>query len=47
MSEDQGMFGYFKKLSLNIIMFKFEDKPIKNNKITANNSQTKMKTSII
>jgi hypothetical protein len=47
MSEDQGLFGYFKNLSVKIIMFKFEDKPFKNNKITANNSQTKMKISII
>jgi hypothetical protein len=46
MSEGQGLSGYFKGLSLKIIMFKFEDNPFKNNKVTANNSQ-KMKISII
>jgi hypothetical protein len=47
MSEGQDLFGSFKKLYLKMIMFKFEDKPFKNNKVTANNSQTKMNISII
>jgi hypothetical protein len=41
MSEGQGLSGYFKELSLKIIMFKFEDNSFKNNKITANNSKNK------
>jgi hypothetical protein len=41
MSEVQGLSGYFKGLSLKIIMFKLEDNPFKNNKVTANNSKNK------
>jgi hypothetical protein len=41
MSEGQGLSGYFKGLSLKIIMFKFEDNPFKNNKIIDNNSKNK------
>jgi hypothetical protein len=36
MSEGQGLSGYFKGLSLKIIIFKFEDNPFKN-KVTAKN----------
>jgi hypothetical protein len=35
----QGLSGYFKGLSLKINMFKFEDNPFKNNKVTASYSQ--------
>jgi hypothetical protein len=37
MSDGQGLSGYFRGLSLQI--FKFEDNPFKNNKVTANNSE--------
>jgi hypothetical protein len=37
MSEGQDLSGYFQGLSLKIIMFKFEDNPFKNNKVTAKN----------
>jgi hypothetical protein len=45
MSEGKGLSGYFKGISLKIfsIMFKFEDNPFNNNKITANNSKNKQK----
>jgi hypothetical protein len=39
MSEGQGLSGYLKGLSLEVIMFKFEDNPLKKNKVTANKSQ--------
>jgi hypothetical protein len=39
MSEGQGLSG----ISLEIIMFQFEDDPFKNNKVTANNSMNKEK----
>jgi hypothetical protein len=39
MSEGQGLSCSFEGLSLKIFMFKFEDNPFKNNKVTANNSQ--------
>jgi hypothetical protein len=41
MSEGQGLSGNFKGLSLKIVMFKIEDNPLKNNKVTAKNSQKK------
>jgi hypothetical protein len=41
MSEGQGLSGYFKGISLKIIMIKFKDNPLKNNKVTANNSKNK------
>jgi hypothetical protein len=43
MREGQGLSGYFIELSLKIIMFKVEDNPFKNNKVTANNSKNKQK----
>jgi hypothetical protein len=43
LTEGQGLSGYFKGLSSKIIIFKFEDNPFKNNKVTANNIKKKWK----
>jgi hypothetical protein len=41
MSKGQGLTYNFIGLSLKIIMFKFEENPFNNNKVTANNSNNK------
>jgi hypothetical protein len=46
MSEGQGLSVYFKALSLQIIIFKFKDNPLKNNKVIANNSKNKQNLDI-
>jgi hypothetical protein len=41
MTEGQGLACNFSGIFLKIIMFKFEDNPFKNNKVTAKNSMNK------
>jgi hypothetical protein len=43
MSEGQGLAVCFEGISLKITMFKSEENPFKNNKVTANNSMNKQK----